>query len=70
MKALVTGGAGFIGRNLVQHMLSKDHNVTVLDDFSSGNVDNIREFFNDSNFHLEQGDVRNSMEEHEKMWLL
>lgn len=58
MKALVTGGAGFIGRNLVHHLLENDYTVTVLDDFSSGSVENIREFFNNNNFLLEQGDVR------------
>lgn len=35
MKALVTGGAGFIGSNLVKHLRAKEHSVIVLDDFSS-----------------------------------
>ncbi len=40
---LVTGGAGFIGSNLVQNLLMLDQNVTVLDNFSTGSMDNIDE---------------------------
>ncbi|TML82859.1 MAG: NAD-dependent epimerase/dehydratase family protein, partial [Actinobacteria bacterium] len=32
MRALVTGGAGFIGSNLVDGLVARDHEVTVLDD--------------------------------------
>ena len=41
MKALVTGGAGFIGSNLVARLLAGDHEVTVLDDLSSGYAINL-----------------------------
>ena len=40
IKTLVTGGAGFIGSNLVDKLLSEDHNVAVIDDFSSGKIEN------------------------------
>ena len=43
MRALVTGGAGFIGSNLVDMLLAEDHEVTVLDDLSSGYAENIRD---------------------------
>ena len=42
MKFLVTGGAGFIGSNLALHLEKEGHEVTVLDDFSSGHENNMR----------------------------
>jgi len=42
MKALVTGGAGFIGSNVVALLLADGHEVVVLDDISSGYEENIR----------------------------
>ena len=37
MKCLVTGGAGFIGSNLVDKLISKGHDVIILDNLSTGN---------------------------------
>ena len=45
MRALVTGGAGFIGSNLVDALLEDDHEVTVVDDLSSGKESNLRDAF-------------------------
>lgn len=42
MKLLITGGAGFIGCNLARLALAKGHEVSVLDDFSTGHRDNIK----------------------------
>lgn len=41
MRALVTGGAGFIGSNLVRLLLAEGHSVSVLDDLSSGYAENL-----------------------------
>ena len=41
MHALVTGGAGFIGSNLVDELVKQKYTVTVIDDLSTGKIDNI-----------------------------
>ncbi|MFC2143819.1 SDR family oxidoreductase [Candidatus Aenigmatarchaeota archaeon] len=41
---LVTGGAGFIGSNIVEDLISQGYNVKILDDFSTGNDQNISKF--------------------------
>jgi UDP-N-acetylglucosamine 4-epimerase len=58
-KFLVTGGAGFIGSNLVERILELGYQVRVLDNFSTGKEENIREFIGHSRFSLMKGDIRN-----------
>ena len=41
MNVLITGGAGFIGSHLAEAMLAADYNVVVVDDLSTGSIDNI-----------------------------
>src|SRR3954469_10216085 len=41
MRALVTGGAGFIGSNLVDALLDRGDEVAVVDDLSTGRIDNL-----------------------------
>jgi UDP-glucose 4-epimerase len=41
VKALVTGGAGFIGSNLVDRLIAEGHNVDVVDDLSTGSLANL-----------------------------
>ncbi len=57
-KILVTGGAGFIGSNLVEYFLSKNYEVVCLDNLSTGKFDNISEFISLSNFKWMEGDIR------------
>ncbi len=54
MKALVTGGSGFIGSNLVRALLLEGHEVRVLDNFSTGHRGNISEL----DIELVEGDLR------------
>ena len=58
-KFLVTGGAGFIGSNLVEAILKLGYKVRVLDNFSTGKMENIVEFLDNENFELIEGDIRN-----------
>lgn len=58
-KFLVTGGAGFIGSNLVEKILELGYGVIVLDNFSTGEEENLKEFIGYSNFSLIEGDVSN-----------
>ncbi|CAM3388200.1 SDR family oxidoreductase [Aequorivita lipolytica] len=55
---LVTGGAGFIGSNLVEALLKIGANVTCLDNFATGHKHNIGPFLSDENFKLIEGDIR------------
>ncbi len=41
MNVLITGGAGFIGSHLAEHLLKQDHHVTIIDDLSTGSIQNI-----------------------------
>ena len=40
MKVLVTGGAGFVGTNLIKKLLSEGHDVTSIDNYSTGKIEN------------------------------
>lgn len=61
MKVLVTGGAGFIGSNLCEYLLTHDYEVVCLDNFSTGKVENVFSLLNQypKMFQLIVGDIRN-----------
>ena len=58
-KILVTGGAGFIGSNLIEVLLEKRNKVVCLDNFATGKRENLTAFLNNTNFTLIEGDIRN-----------
>ncbi|HEX2968906.1 MAG TPA: SDR family oxidoreductase [Bacteroidales bacterium] len=58
-RILVTGGAGFIGSNLVGALLDSGNYVTCLDNFSTGKRQNLKDYQSDKRFRLIEGDIRN-----------
>ncbi len=60
-RALVTGGAGFIGSNLCEALLEKDYQVICLDNFSTGKIENLLTLLEKypETFTLQIGDIRN-----------
>ena len=58
-RVLVTGGAGFIGANLIDSLLNSGNTVVCLDNFSTGKRENLKEFIGNPAFKLIEGDIRN-----------
>ena len=57
MRFLITGGAGFIGSHLSERLILQGHRVTVLDDLSTGSLDNLSALTGHPHFEFVQGSV-------------
>ena len=60
MKFLVTGGAGFIGNNIVRLLLKYNHDVDIIDNLHTGKIENVKNILNQINFF--KIDIRNKEE--------
>ncbi len=60
MKALVTGGAGFIGSHLAQRLVKDGHSVVVVDNLSTGCIENIEHIRTRRGFEFVEGDIRDA----------
>ena len=56
-RCLVTGGAGFIGSHLTGRLLELGHEVTVLDDLSTGRIENLDHVKDHPNFKFRQASI-------------
>ena len=57
MRAIVTGGAGFIGSHICQELLSRGHQVLAVDNLASGRLENFEEFGDTKNFEFKKVDI-------------
>jgi UDP-glucose 4-epimerase len=61
MKALITGGAGFIGSHLSEYLLARGHEVAVIDDLSTGRWENVQALVSNSHFHYAIDTITNEV---------
>lgn len=58
---LITGGAGFIGSHLSERLIAGGNHVTILDDFSTGRLENLAKVLSHPNFRLVRDSVENGL---------
>lgn len=56
-KCVVTGGAGFIGSHLTETLLSRGYDVTIVDNFATGRMENLRSFEKSKNLEIREVDI-------------
>jgi len=61
VRALITGGAGFVGSHLAEYLLAQGQHVTIIDDLSTGQLKNVDAAQHNPNFQLVIEDIRNQM---------
>lgn len=59
---LVTGGAGFIGSHLVDHLLQEGHQVTVVDNLCNGRLSNLKKWVSHNRFKFVNTDIRKAQD--------
>lgn len=59
LNAIITGGAGFIGSHLTEMLLNVGYKVTVIDNFSSGKLENIKPSLNNPSLTIIREDLKN-----------
>ena len=57
MKYLITGGAGFIGSHIVEALFKQEHEIIILDNLFSGNIENIQPFLQKKNVEFVKGSI-------------
>jgi dTDP-glucose 4,6-dehydratase len=57
MRIVITGGAGFLGSHLCDHLLGSGHEVVCLDNLSTGSINNISHLLGHEQFHFHKHDV-------------
>jgi len=60
-RALITGGAGFIGSHLAEELLEKGYGVTIIDDLSTGRYDNIAHLTKHPDFRFAIDRIQNEI---------
>ena len=58
MNVLITGGAGFIGSNLAKKYIAEGHRVDIIDNLSTGRIDNLSDIIHSKNLKISIGDIR------------